>query len=110
MDRRQRKRLLIFLLVPLLAVILFVTDDVVIRVITIALIVIYVAFIIFLRDSLKFGKNISAEYENDFDDDLYSSPEASSHPDYDESFKIVSKNKDVEIITADNFTHDSQNA
>jgi len=106
MDRKQRKRLLIFLLVPLLAVILFVTDDVVIRVITIALIVIYVAFIIFLRDSLKFGKDLSSEYENDFDDDLYSSPEASSHPDFDESFKIVSGNKDIEIITADSFTHD----
>jgi len=105
MDRRQKKRLLIFLLVPVLAVILFITDDVVIRVITIALMIIYVAFIIFLRDSLKFGKGYSPD-DNSSDEDLYSPPEQSPHADYDESFKIVSKNKEVDIITADTFKPD----
>src|SRR5690554_5434938 len=108
MDRRQRKRLIIFSLVPLLAVILFLTDDIVIRIITIALIVIYVAFIIFLRDSLKFGK----DYINDYDDnkefpegDLYEN-ESFQQSNFDESFKIVSKNKDVEIITSETYTPD----
>jgi len=108
MDRRQRKRLLIFSVVPLLAIILFLTDDIVIRIITIALIVIYVAFIIFLRDSLKFGK----DYINDYDDntdlpegDLYDT-DSSVHSNFDESFKIVSPNKDIEIITSDNYTPD----
>ena len=107
MDRRQRKRLLIFLLVPLLAIILLVTDDVVIRIITIGLIVIYVAFIIFLRDSLKFGKDYVSDFpEDDLSNDLYSSPDTARHVDFDDSFKIVSKNKDVEIITADTYTPD----
>src|SRR5690554_1193390 len=108
MDRRQRKRLLIFSVVPLLAIILFLTDDIVIRIITIALIVIYVAFIIFLRDSLKFGK----DYINDYDDntdlpegDLYDT-DSSVHSNFDESFKIVSPNEDIEIITSDNYTPD----
>ncbi|RPI72856.1 MAG: hypothetical protein EHM47_07350, partial [Ignavibacteriales bacterium] len=79
MDRKQRKRLIIFSLVPLLAVILFLTDDIVIRIITIALIVVYVAFIIFLRDSLKFGKDYISDYDDEkdypVDSDLYDSPE-----------------------------------
>jgi len=107
MDRRQRKRLLIFLIVPLLAIILLITDDVVIRIITIGLIIIYVGFIIFLRDSLKFGKDYIPDYpEEDLGDDLYSSPEAKHTEYFDESFKIVSKNKDIEIITDETYTPD----
>jgi diguanylate cyclase (GGDEF)-like protein len=103
MDRRQRKRLLIFLLVPILAVILFITDDIVIRIITIALIIVYVAFIIFLRDSLKFGNDYSVDFpEDDIDDGQHSS----GHLGLDDSFKIVSKNSDVEVITADNYVPD----
>jgi diguanylate cyclase (GGDEF)-like protein len=108
MDRRQRKRLIIFSLVPLLAIILFITDDVVIRIITIGLIVIYVAFIIFLRDSLKFGKDYISDYtEDNFSNDLYSSNEP-RQTDYGDSFKVISKNKDVDVITADNYTPDYQ--
>jgi diguanylate cyclase (GGDEF)-like protein len=103
MDRKQRKRLLIFLLVPLLAAILFITDDIVIRIITIALIVIYVAFIIFLRDLLKFGKDYSTDYiEEEIEDDSFAAP----HSDFDDSFKIISKNTNVEVITADNYIPD----
>lgn len=102
-DRRQRKRLLIFLIVPFLATILIFTDDIVIRLITIALIVIYVAFIIFLRDSLKFGKSYTPEYpDEEVSEDAYSAPQT----DFDDSFKIISKNSDVEIITADNYIPD----
>jgi len=108
MDRRQRKRLIIFSLVPILAIILFLSDDVVIRIITISLIVIYVAFIIFLRDSLKFGKDYVSDYDDteDLGNDLYQSSDSSSHTGFDESFKIVSKNKDVEIITSETYTPD----
>jgi len=107
MDRRQRKRLLIFLIVPLLAIILLITDDVVIRIITIGLIIIYVGFIIFLRDSLKFGKDYIPDYpEEDLGDDLYSSPETKHTEYFDDSFKIVSKNKDIEIITDETYTPD----
>ncbi len=100
MNRRQRKRLLIFLLVPILATILFITDDVVIRIITIILMIIYVAFIIFLRDSIRFdGKYSIGEDDEDIDDQF--SPASVS--DSDESFKIISKPKSLDVITADNY-------
>ena len=87
MDKRQRKRILIFLLVPVLAILLFITDDLLIRVITIAVIIIYVAFIIFLRDSVRFDGRYSINEKDDIDDD-YNIPPVSDH---DESFKIISK-------------------
>ena len=99
MDRRQRKRILIFLLVPILAGILFITDDLLIRVITIILIIIYVAFIIFLRDSVRFqgGYSISEEEGEDLDKLTSSSSE------FEESFKIISKNKDTDVVTDKTF-------
>lgn len=99
MNKRQRKRLLIFLIVPVLAAILFFTDDLLIRVITIALMVIYVAFIIFLRDSIRFDGKFSIETSDDLESEYIPSP--SSDP--EESFKIISKNKDINVITADNY-------
>lgn len=100
MDKRQKKRILIFLLVPVLAIILFLTDDLLIRVITIAVIIIYVAFIIFLRDSVRFDGRYSINEDEPIDDD-YSTPPVS---DREESFKIVSKTSKVEVITAENYT------
>jgi diguanylate cyclase (GGDEF)-like protein len=98
MDRRQKKRILIFSLVPVLAAILFLTDDPVIRFITIAVIIIYVAFIIFLRDSVRFDKSFSSLDIEDEDTDLLGEPKH----DYEESFKIISGNK-PEIITSENY-------
>ncbi len=98
MDRRQKKRLLIFSLVPVLAAVLFLTDDPVIRLITIAVIIIYVAFIIFLRDSIRFDNSFSSL---DSDADLPDIPSEPRH-DFEESFKIISGNK-PEIITADTY-------
>ncbi len=105
MDQRQKKRVLIFLLVPILAAILFITDDLIIRIITILLIVIYVAFIIFLRDSLRFNRGDFISYTPD--DEI--SPEDSDYnstldSDSNESFQIVSGNKKVEVITESNYT------
>jgi hypothetical protein len=87
--------------VPILAVILFITDDLLIRVITIILIVIYVAFIIFLRDSVRFQGGYSISEEDEDLDNL-----SSSKSEYEESFKIVSKTKDVEVITDETYTPD----
>lgn len=100
MDRRQRKRLLIFLIVPVLAAILFLTDDLLVRVITIALMVIYVAFIIFLRDSVRFDGRYSINEKEDLEDDLISTAPV----EHDESFKIISKPSPVEVITSENYT------
>ncbi len=101
MDRRQKRRILIFLVVPLLAAVLFLTDDLIVRVITIALIVIYVAFIIFLRDSIRFSSSFSPDIpEDDYSAEDNSAPEDS----VGDSFEIVSKNKEIEVITAENYT------
>ncbi len=95
MDRRQRKRLLIYLVIPLLAVVLFITDDLIIRIITISLLLIYVAFIIFLRDSIRFDNRYEIS-TNETDEDYSSEqPEA-----FDDSFEIISPNKTPEVITA----------
>jgi diguanylate cyclase (GGDEF)-like protein len=102
MDKRQKKRILIFLLVPVLAILLFITDDLLIRVMTIAVIIIYVAFIIFLRDSVRFDGRYSISEKDEIDDE-YNIPPVSDH---DESFKIVSKTSKVEVITSDNYTPD----
>ncbi len=99
MDKRQRKRILIFLLVPVLAILLFITDDLLIRVITIAVIIIYVAFIIFLRDSVRFDGRYSINEKDDLNDG-YNIPPVSDH---DESFKIISKTSNVEVITSENY-------
>lgn len=99
MNRRHRKRIFIFLLVPLLAAILFITDDLIIRVITIILMIIYVAFIIFLRDSIRFDGKYSINEDEELDDQ-FSSPHSS---DMDESFKIISKTKNVDVITDENY-------
>ena len=100
MDRRQRKRILIFLVVLLLAVVLFLTDDLTIRLITLAVIIIYIAFIIFLRDSVRFSGGYSIA---DSDDSDLTGPVPGSSG-LEESFRIVSKNKDVEVITDENYS------
>jgi diguanylate cyclase (GGDEF)-like protein len=100
MDKRQKKRILIFLFVPILAIILILTDDLLIRVITIAVIIIYVAFIIFLRDSVRFDGRYSINEEDPIDDD-FKTPTVYER---EESFKIISKTSKVEIITAENYT------
>ncbi len=101
MDRKQKRRIAIFLLVPILAAILFITEDVVIRIITIALMVIYVAFIIFLRDSVKSEEG----YEPSEDYDEQPSEEIEDQPsDFEESFEIVSKKSNLDVITSDNYS------
>ncbi|NWF90792.1 MAG: GAF domain-containing protein [Ignavibacteriaceae bacterium] len=105
MDRKQRRRFLIFLVVPLLAGVLLLADDITVRVIALALIIIYVAFIIFLRDSLKFqGDYIEDSYEDSLLGDA-SEPEPKS---YDDSFKIVGKNINPEVIVSSNFPIDGK--
>jgi diguanylate cyclase (GGDEF)-like protein len=100
MDRRQRKRILIFLVIPLLASILFLTDDLTIRLITLALVIIYVAFIIFLRDSIRFsgGFRISESEESKTEDYPAKTPS-----EFEESFKVVSKSKNIEVITDETY-------
>jgi diguanylate cyclase (GGDEF)-like protein len=53
LSSRNKKRIGFFSLVPIFTTILVVVDDLTIRIITGAILVIYVGFIIFLRDSIK---------------------------------------------------------
>ena len=99
LDKRQRKRILIFLVIPILAAGLFISDDLTIRLIIIALLVVYVAFIIFLRDSVRFSGGYSiAETEEPISEST-----TTDRSEYEESFKIVSKNKNIDVITDENY-------
>lgn len=104
-DRRQRRRFLIFLVVPALAGVLLLADDLTVRIIALALIIIYVAFIIFLRDSLKFqGNYIDNNYEDSLLDDDYTAETKS----YDDSFKIVGKNINPEVVVSSSYPMDGK--
>ena len=100
MDRRQRKRILIFIVIPLLASVLFLTDDLTIRLITLALIIIYVAFIIFLRDSIRFSGGFRISESDESKSEEFPTKTASE---FEESFKIVSKSKNIEVITDETY-------
>jgi diguanylate cyclase (GGDEF)-like protein len=95
MDQRQKKRIYTFLILAILAAVLLFTDDLIIRIITVSLIVIYVGFIIFLRDSIKFDIPYSSKGSEPEPDMSVRPPE----PDPDESFEIVSKNKNIEAMS-----------
>ena len=99
LDKRQRKRILIFLVIPILASGLFLSDDLFIRLVILGLLIIYVAFIIFLRDSVRFsgGYSISDAEES------ISEPASTATSDHEESFKIVSKNRNVDVITDETY-------
>ncbi len=94
MNRRQRNRILTFLLVPILASLSFITDDIFIRILLIFILLIYVGFIIFLRDSFRMDRKYGFDESEEIDIPTDSAG-------YDESgFEIISKPKNVETINA----------
>lgn len=104
-----KKRVFIFLLVPVLSAVQFFTDDFILNLIAAALLIIYVAFIIFLRDSVRtdfeFQPDIPPVQEplTEFDDQAPRSARPKFDTDAGEEFKIISGNKDIEVITGDNY-------
>ncbi|MBU2491344.1 MAG: GAF domain-containing protein [Bacteroidetes bacterium] len=104
-----KKRVFIFLLVPVLSAVQFFTDDFILNLIAAALLIIYVAFIIFLRDSVRtdfeFQPDIPPVQEplTEFDDQTPRSARPKFDTDAGEEFKIISGNKDIEVITGDNY-------
>lgn len=113
LNSKVKKRILIFIIVPVLTALPFFTDDFIIKIICAALTVIYVGFIIFLRDSVRDEEPISKSSpikEKEFDDLSSDNMESSFdndhnyQTDFGEDFKIISKEKNLEIITAENFT------
>ena len=101
MDQRQKKRIVTFIIFAVLAAVLLFTDILIIRIITVSLIVIYVGFIIFLRDSIRFDLPFERKQE-----DLPELEPLPPQPDRDESFQIISKNKKIEVATAGGFGGD----
>ncbi|MEI7811405.1 MAG: GAF domain-containing protein [Ignavibacteria bacterium] len=93
---KLKKRISIFLVVPVLAALLYFIDDPVIKIVTIIFIVVYVGFIIFLRDMNHSKSDAPPVPKLDIQPPSY-------EPDHGESIKIVSHNKNIEIITADNY-------
>jgi len=100
-----RKRIFIFLFIPILVVIPFFTDDLILKIISGVILLVYAGFIIFLRDSMKSN---SAENGNDLQSDLFEKDNPKNKDQYEtdagEDFKIISPTKNIEIITADNFS------
>ncbi|MDZ7766831.1 MAG: GAF domain-containing protein [Melioribacteraceae bacterium] len=106
---RNKKRLLIFSLIPILIAVLFLTEDLILRIIAAALLLLYVGFIIFLRDSVR-----EDSFDSKLEDPTIDIPESEDRPptkssksfevDDGEDFKIVSSSKKVEVITGDNYT------
>lgn len=102
---KNRKRILTFLLIPFLIVILILAEDVILRGITSAILVIYVAFIIFLRDSVRSDdfKESKIETDTPYEPPIYQEPVKDFTPDDGEGFEIISQNKNLEVITADDY-------
>ena len=104
---RNKKRILIFLIIPLLAIIPLISDDIIIKFISATILVIYVAFIIFLRDSVRMRDILDSGDIEEFDDE---SSNDSLQNTYDSDLgetvkivKIVNKKKTPDIITSQNY-------
>ena len=99
-----RKRIFIFIFIPILVVIPFFTDDLTLKIISGVILLVYSGFIIFLRDSMKSN---SIETDIDLQSDLFEEDNANEKYRYEtdagEDFKIISPTKNIEVITADNF-------
>ncbi|MBN1301315.1 MAG: diguanylate cyclase [Melioribacteraceae bacterium] len=100
-DHRNRKRIFIFLLIPLLSAVQFFTEDFLLRLVAAVLLVIYVAFIIFLRDSIRQEDLPYREDEFEAEEPVHEENEADYETDYGEDFKIISSNKKIEVRSAE---------
>ncbi len=98
MNRKQKRRIFIFSLFPVLISIHFLTDDLIIRIIAVILTAVYVGLLIFLRDSFKLEKKYDEKEEEPVD----LTPPPSALDDPDESFKIISKSTNPDLITDEN--------
>ncbi|MBU0559820.1 MAG: GAF domain-containing protein [Bacteroidetes bacterium] len=99
---RNRKRVLIFLLVPILVSIPFFTDDIILKIISSLLLLLYVGFIIFLRDSLRLPNFSSTEKE--IEEYSQQSGNEIHESDDGEGFEFVSPNKSLEVLSASDFS------
>jgi diguanylate cyclase (GGDEF)-like protein len=93
---KLKKRIFIFSVIPILALFSILLEDLYLKAAAVLILVIYVGFIIFLRDSVKIEETIQIAKE-EFTPPVYEADEG-------ESFKIISPNKTIEVITEENYT------
>ncbi|MFA4923343.1 MAG: GAF domain-containing protein, partial [Ignavibacteriaceae bacterium] len=103
MDRRQKKRLLFFLIFPVLLSITFFVHDVAIRIITLLLSVIYVGSILFLRDNFRKPPIFDLQADDLEPEVQEKSPTVQSLDD-ESSFTVIGKQTNAQIITEANYT------
>ncbi len=103
-NSRNKKRILIFTVIPLLAIIPIISEDMIIKIISASILVIYVAFIIFLRDSVRIKDMLDSEddFEPEYENDLMT-PSRDFDTDSGEEVKIISKKSTSDIITSQNY-------
>lgn len=95
-DKRIRKRILIFSIAPLLITLSFFVEDLALKIITLSLVVLYVAFIIFLRDSSSASQDFLNQInEYEFEKQRYETTE-------DETLRNLKRSIKPEIITDEN--------
>lgn len=97
MSKRNVKRLLIFLIFPILLCIPIFAQDMYLKIIGVALTVIYVALLVFMRDSLK-NKGMAPDesIQHESDEGNYAVDKDSYHDD-EESFTIVTKDEKPKV-------------
>jgi diguanylate cyclase (GGDEF)-like protein len=93
---RLKKRILIFSVIPILALFSILLEDIYLKAAAILVLVIYMGFIIFLRDSVRIEEPITPVINEEQEQPSY-------EPDAGESFTIISPNKNVEVITDENY-------
>lgn len=101
---RNKKRLLSFLIIPLLAVIPIISDDFILKTIAASILIIYVGFIIFLRDSVRINTFFEKRDAPDLDEQGTDDYKNNYETDIGEDFKIISTQKSSDIITSKNYS------
>jgi diguanylate cyclase (GGDEF)-like protein len=103
-SEKYKKRVITFLIIPVLIAIPFFTEDITFKIIAGIILIVYVGFIIFLRDTSRSESmdNIPEEIDHGFDSPFKSEKDRFT-PDENEDFKIISPNKNMEVLTADSF-------
>ena len=97
-----KKRIFIFIFIPILIAIPFFTDDFILRLISGVILLIYAGIIIFLRDSMH-SDTVEEEIQSNLIEYEEEQKGNSYETDAGEEFKIISQTKNIEIITAENY-------
>ena len=88
-----------------MAIIPLVSEDIIIKSISAVILVVYVAFIIFLRDSVRMRDILSEDenYDNQDEEEEVEHEKLTYDSDFGEDVKIVSKQSSNSIITEKNY-------